>query len=161
RRFLYSSQLPTQRDSPAHPARLLDILRSTKVGDLLSRDRAFVSFVPGTPALEILRQVADTSWQEVFPILSPAGKVRAMVTAESLRIVAAERELLQMMVAVDAMQAAVTVGVNDDLRAAVEAMVTHSLREVPVVDATGKILGLLDENDVHRAYLTATTKADE
>src|SRR5689334_9027016 len=95
-RFLYASQLPTQRDSPAHPARLLDILRSTKVGDLLPRERAFVSFAPGTPALEILKQVADTSWQEVFPILSPTGVLLGMVTAESLRIVAAERELLQM-----------------------------------------------------------------
>jgi CIC family chloride channel protein len=105
--------------------------------------------------------VAETSWQDVFPILSPSGKLVGTVTAESLRIVAAERELEQMMVAADAMHPPVTVAVGEDLRAAVEAMVTHSLREVPVLDAAGRIVGLLDESDIHKAYLLATTRSDQ
>jgi CIC family chloride channel protein len=157
KRSLYHSQLPTQRDSPAHPAHLLDILRSTSVRDVLPTERAFVSFVPGTPATEILRRVAETSWQQVFPVLGPTGGLVGVITAESLRIVAAERELEQMMVAIDAMQPPVTVSLTADLRSAVEAMVTNSLREVPVLDGGGRLVGLLDENDITRSYLMATT----
>jgi chloride channel protein, CIC family len=156
KRSLYHSQLPTQRDSPAHPAHLLDILRSTKVRDVLVREREFVSFAPGTPASEILRRVAETSRQDVFPVRDSAEALLGLITSGSLRIVASEPELLQMMVAVDAMQPPVTVKINDDLRSAIEVMVTNAMREVPVLDSEGRIVGLLDENDVTKAYLAAT-----
>ena len=124
---------------------------------MLARDRSFVSFAPGTPAPEILRRVAETSRQDVFPVLSSAGTLLGLITSGSLRIVAAEGEHLQMMVAVDAMQPPVTVEINDDLRSAVEVMVTNAMREVPALDSDGKLVGLLDENDVTKAYLAATT----
>jgi CBS domain-containing protein len=36
-------------------------------------------------------------------------------------------------------------------------MLRHSLREIPVIDESGKIVGFLDETDITRAYLAATT----
>jgi CBS domain-containing protein len=38
-------------------------------------------------------------------------------------------------------------------------MLRHSLREIPVLDDAGKIVGFLDETDITRAYLAATTPA--
>lgn len=159
-RYLYHSQLPSQSDSPAHPAYLLDALRGATVRDVLPLDRPFVSFSTGIRATEILRQVAGTTWQQVFPVRSDAGALLGVITADSLRIIAAERELEQMMVAADAMQPPVTVEIGADLRSAVEVMVTSSLREVPVLDESGRIVGLLDENDITRAYLTGTARPD-
>jgi CIC family chloride channel protein len=50
------------------------------------------------------------------------------------------------------------VGPDDDLRTATQTLLQHKLREIPVVDPTGQIVGLLDEADISRFYLDATTK---
>jgi CBS domain-containing protein len=34
-------------------------------------------------------------------------------------------------------------------------MLAHGLREIPVVDDTGKVVGFLDEADLSRAYVAA------
>jgi CBS domain-containing protein len=47
---------------------------------------------------------------------------------------------------------------DDDLRAATEALLTRGLREMPVLDAEGRLVGHLDEADISRWYLEATAK---
>jgi CIC family chloride channel protein len=48
---------------------------------------------------------------------------------------------------------------DDDLRTAAEALLTHKLREIPVTDNAGQVVGMLDEADISRFYLNATTKS--
>jgi CIC family chloride channel protein len=48
---------------------------------------------------------------------------------------------------------------DDDLRTAAEILLAHKLREIPVRDASGQVIGLLDEADISRYYLAATTKS--
>ncbi|HTN83040.1 MAG TPA: chloride channel protein [Sorangium sp.] len=161
---LYHAQLPTQRESPAHPVPTLDVLKTIGVRQIMIEGRALVTFVPGTPAREMLRQAADASWQEVFPVLDTSRKMVGMITAESLRIIAVEHDLERVTVAADAMQPPVAVTAADDLRTATEAMVAHGVRELPVVDGEGAIVGFVDEADIGKAYLEATTRrarADE
>ncbi|HXI59257.1 MAG TPA: chloride channel protein [Polyangia bacterium] len=52
----------------------------------------------------------------------------------------------------------VAVRAQDDLRTAAQTLLRHKLREIPVVDGTGQIVGMLDEADISRWYLDATTK---
>ncbi|MEA2699283.1 MAG: chloride channel protein family [Myxococcales bacterium] len=52
----------------------------------------------------------------------------------------------------------VAVKAQDDLRTAAQTLLRHKLREIPVVDGTGQIVGMLDEADISRWYLEATTK---
>src|SRR5882724_3314759 len=47
---------------------------------------------------------------------------------------------------------------DDDLRSATQMLLLHKLREIPVVDGAGQIVGLLDEADISRFYLDASTK---
>jgi CIC family chloride channel protein len=47
---------------------------------------------------------------------------------------------------------------DDDLRTATQTLLANKLREIPVTDAAGQIVGLLDEADISRFYLDATTK---
>lgn len=47
---------------------------------------------------------------------------------------------------------------EDDLRTAAEALLSHKLREIAVMDSSGQVVGLLDEADISRFYLDATTK---
>lgn len=154
KRSLYSAQLPSQRDSPAHKE--ADILRAIAVERVMTTGRPFVSFAPATPAREVMQRVSDTSWQDVFPVIDGDGKMAGMITAESLRALGSSPESQPWTVAADLMQAAVTARAEDDLRSAAQTMLDKGLREIPVVAADGKILGFLDEADVAKAYLGAT-----
>ena len=153
---LYHAQVPTQRDSPAHPGHLLDVLKEIPVKQIMTKGRPFIVFSPATPASEMLKAVADYEWQDVFPVLDASDKMTGMVTADTLRIMASEPELAALTVASDALQPAVALSEGDALRTAIELMSANALRELPVVDGTGKILGFLDEADIGRAYLEAT-----
>ena len=154
KRSLYEAQLPGQRDSPAHKE--ADALRAIAVERVMTTGRPFVSFAPATPASEVLKRVSDTSWQDVFPVTDPEGKMAGMITAESLRALGSSPESQPWTVAADLMQAPVTARAEDDLRSAAQTMLDRGLREIPVVAADGKILGFLDEADVAKAYLGAT-----
>jgi CIC family chloride channel protein len=53
-----------------------------------------------------------------------------------------------------------TIRADDDLRTAAEALLAHKLREIPVVNQDGSIIGHLDEADISRWYLEATSKPE-
>jgi CIC family chloride channel protein len=155
---LYPAQLPAQRDSPAHATDALDVLKSMLVGDVMIAGRSFVSFHQGDPARELIRKAADAGWQDVFPVLDPAGKMVGMITSDVIRLIASDRELEPWTIAADAMQPPVAIGPQDDLRAATEKMLDNNLRAVPVTTAEGHIVGFLDEADIRKAYLDATSR---
>lgn len=158
RQSLYHAQLPTKQDSPAHAAPTLDVLKAISIRALMIKDRAMITFTRKTRAVEMLRKAAEMSWQDVFPVLDEGGRMIGMITADSLRLVASERELEAVTVAADLMQSPVTLTPDDDLRTAVEVMVSHGLREAPVVDEKGVVVGFVDEAEVGQAYLSATKR---
>jgi CIC family chloride channel protein len=96
RKSLYSAQLPTQRDSPAHQT--TDVLRAT-------------------PVAAVMRPLSVSG----IPIAARSLSVRD----------------------------------NADLRTAAEMLLANKLREVQVVDASGQVVGLLDEAEISRCYLKA------
>ncbi|HWM87891.1 MAG TPA: chloride channel protein [Kofleriaceae bacterium] len=162
KRTLYDAQVPTQRDSPVHrDAILLDVLRTVRVGDLMGRGRPFVSFSPATSAEDMLRRIGDAAWQDVFPVIEPDGSLSGLVSADSLRLLAAEQRDTTWAVAADVMQPAVTVAPEDDLHVATEKLVQNGLRELPVVGRKGEILGFLDEAEVARVYLRSASRAED
>ena len=159
---LYPAQVTSARESPAHrDALLLEALQSIRVADLAARSGPHVSFAPSTGAVEMLRCASDTSWQDVFPVIDASGALRGLVTADSLRILAAERDGTTWAVAADLMTSPVTVAPSDDLRIATERLVTNNLREIPVVGENGQITGFVDEAEIARVYLQAASRAEE
>jgi CIC family chloride channel protein len=160
KRSLYGAQLAAQRDSPAHPAAGLDVLRAIGVKDVMIRDRPWERFEPGTPASDMLPRIAASGWQDTFPVLDATGRILGVVTAESLRILANEPDLLPMTLAVDAMAPAAWVSVDDNLRTAAQVMVDNALREVPVIDRDGRIVAFVDEAEVGKAYLETTSRLE-
>jgi CIC family chloride channel protein len=75
-----------------------------------------------------------------------------------IRLIASDRELEPWTIAADAMQPPVAIGPQDDLRLATEKMLDNNLREVPVTSGEGRIVGFLDEADIRKAYLDATSR---
>lgn len=155
---LYSAQLPSQHYSPGHTSAPLDVLGTMKVVDVMITGRAFISFKLQTHVSEVLQCAAETTWQDVFPVLDEKGKMAGVITNDVVRLLATERELEELALAMDAMQPPVSVRPDDHLRKATELLLAHKIREVPVVDDAGTIVGFLDESEVGRAFLDATRR---
>lgn len=162
KRTLYEAQVPTMRDSPAYRDALMrDLLKSLTVKEVMTAGRPPLAFEPRTNVLDMLRHTAEASFGDLVPVLHADGKVAGVITAATLRLLSHERQHTDWILATDLMQAAVTVRPEDDLRLATERMVTYRLRTLPVIDADGRLLGLLDEADVAKVYLRAAARAEE
>jgi chloride channel protein, CIC family len=160
RTALYPAQLPSQRDSPAHAAAWARrAIAEVKAGELLKLGRRVVTLRPDDSADDVLRVMADTPEQPVFPVVDETGVLRGLVTSgASTRTIAAADDA-SWAIAADLMVAPVSVLATTTLAEVAKALVAADLRAMPVVDETGQILGLVDEHDVSRAYLGASDEA--
>src|SRR5207302_4017395 len=111
-----------------------------------------------TRASEIVRRVPSEGWQDTFPVLDEAGALQGLITSDLLRLLTADADALGWAIAVDVMQAPASVRADDDLRAAAKKMLDHGLREIPVLDDSGRIVGFLDEAETAKAYIGAASK---
>ncbi len=127
--------------------------------DVVSSDRAFVTFEHHVRAPEILRIAREPSWQTVFPVINHDGRVVGIITQEELRILADEPELLPLTNASDLMRAAVTCTIRDSLRCALERMRLERIRELPVVDDQERVIGFVDEGALAHLYLASSPSA--
>jgi CIC family chloride channel protein len=159
-RSLYHAQVPTKRESPAHKDDLVvDLLGRIRVGTVLVSGREIVSFRRGTAARDVLRGIATSDWQDAFPVLDDDGKLVGVVTTDVLRTAAVEPEAVSFAIAEDIMAAPVALTADDDLHVALEVMLAHGMRELLVVDAGGRVVGVVDEAEITAAYLAATAKS--
>jgi chloride channel protein, CIC family len=160
-RALYTSQVPTIRDSPVHrDALLLDVLRGMRVRELMRMGIVPVCFRKQTSADEIMQRVGDNPDQDVFPVLDDAEQVVGLVTTATLRVMSIEFANTRWTLAADLMQPVVSVRADDDLRTATERMVANGLRELPILDHAGHVIGLLDESELAEVYLKAAFRAE-
>lgn len=160
-RSLYHAQVPTKADSPAHRHdHVFHALAGKKVGDLSIEERSYVTFTKATPGPEVMRRIAATDWQLIFPVLDGGAKICGFIDAEVLRTMTTEREVADLTVAADLMAPPLSVTRSDDLHWAIELMLRHHVREVVITDDQGKIIGFMDESDVTRAYLNELSTAE-
>jgi CIC family chloride channel protein len=157
RRTLYHAQVVSSKASPARQAAAgADVLARTQVGQVLAPKRRFAVFTPATPMREVLEKIPENAEQDAFPVVDEGGVMRGLISADTLRHLATHREVEAWAVAADVMQPPVTIAPEADLRSAVLLMHRHGLRELPVLGADGKIVGLVDEQEISAAYLRAT-----
>jgi CIC family chloride channel protein len=154
---LYGAQVGTKRESPAHRDELiLDVLTGVRIGDVIVRNRPYETFTTRTPANEVVQKAASTAWQDVFPVVDDAGTLVGIVLSDVLRMMAANPDVGVLAIAHDLMVPPVSVKDTDNLTVALERILEHGLREIIVVDATGHIVGFLDETEITRSYQLAT-----
>lgn len=160
RRFaLYRSQVASQRLSPAHAATWARTgLQRLRAGELLGDGRPVVTLALDDRADVVLRALADAPGQSVFPVVDGDGVLRGLVTEAGTREIAAADDA-RWAIAADVMQAPVSVPHTLPLGEVARLLLERDLRAVPVVGEDGRILGLIDEHDVSRAYVTAAAGA--
>jgi Mg/Co/Ni transporter MgtE len=103
------------------------------------------------PSLTALVELAAD--QDVFPVVGTDGLLCGIVAAESLRVLASNPELHRLAVVADLMSAPASAALDQDLRSAVQLMIARDLRTLPVLDASGVIVGLLDEHEIANVIL--------
>jgi len=154
-RSLYEAQPASRDDSPAwqRADAGMDVLRSLRVADVAT-GRPFLALALGTPAREVLSRVSQADGQETFPVVDGDGRLQGVVRTSLLENLAAAGDVEPWMVAADLMQSAPSVERGADLRTAAESMLANAAREIVVIDDRRAVVGVLDEADVFRAYLS-------
>jgi CIC family chloride channel protein len=137
---------------------VMDVLEGIRLDQVLVRDDALVTFTPAALA----REIAHTSGaQEIYPVLDPTGKMIGVVTTEEIEMLREEPDLALLVNAADVMRQPIAVKMDDDLHSALEAMLAHGIRRLPVVDARGHVQGFVEEAAIAKAYLHGhTSRAD-
>lgn len=116
---------------------------------------SMVVFNEATSASDLL---AARGQQEVYPVVERAsGQLVGIITDEDLAILAAERGLEHFLNASDVMRPPIAVRMRDDLRTALETMLAHGIRRIPVVDENMCVTSSVDEETIARAYLRGHT----
>jgi CIC family chloride channel protein len=138
---------------------LADALERVALRDVLTTDRAYVTFQRNLRADEIVRIARDAGRQTVFPVVDGEGRVVGIVTDEEIRILLAEPSLWILTNASDLMRAATTVSVHDTLRRALERMHAENVRELPVLDDSDRVLGFVNEGALAHLLLSAAPPA--
>jgi CIC family chloride channel protein len=149
--LLYSSQVRTQKDSPVHGVATEDV-GARPVSAALT-GRAFVTVSPADLGEGLLPEADAEHGQAVFPVVEASGLLRGLLLASSLRALRQEPELMRWARVVDLMQPPLSVRQGEPLRQAAQQMLAHHLRALPVVDGAGRVVGLLDEDDLARVLL--------
>ena len=126
--------------------------RRSIAGDF-DRSRSFHSFSLGSSARHILGISRTAMEQEVFPVLDAQRRLAGLVTHEELRVLEAEPDLHQFVTASDLMRPSASLRLHDDLRTALEVMLSSRVRELPVIDSQGHVLGLFGDGAIRDAYL--------
>jgi CIC family chloride channel protein len=154
-RSLYRAQVPTKEDSPAHRIERPGRFSTLRVADVVDRDRPHHRFHLGAPAPEIMRVIAASTRQDAYPVVDDAGVLRGLIAPDVLRYLSGEGDAARLVVAADLMQPPFSLTLEQGLLSAGEQLVRSGLRELPVLDAAGAIVGFVDESQAMRAYLDA------
>lgn len=134
----------------------VDAIDALALAELPELDRDFVSFYPALPAAALLADLSTAGRQELFPVLDPNDALVGMITLDDLTALAAESELPGGLVnAADVMRPPIALREQDTLRVAYDLMVSSGLRELPVVNAQRRVVGLVNEVAIAHTYLQA------
>jgi len=136
---------------------VLSTLEYLRLDKLVARANAFACLPQAARPSDMLREIGAHHDQKVFPIVDASLKLVGLVTSDEVALLQGEPQLELLVTATDVMRPPVGVRMNDDMRTVFELMRSEGLREVPVVDDDGRVLGLVDEADVAQVYLRATS----
>jgi CIC family chloride channel protein len=111
-----------------------------------------VALTPEMPAVEVLLRCSDSDGRHVYPVIDEERVLLGLLTQEQLGMLASDPELVAITTAFDLMRPPVFVRADDDLAQVIDKMLTSGLRELPITDDAGHLLGCIDDQSVAKAY---------
>ena len=129
------------------------LLDAVGLHSMMDPPGSFPILTPSMPAKLVAQASAESRPRDVYPVVDEGGRLVGIITAEDLKVLASEPELVPLTNASDLMRTPTSVHPDDDMRSALDAMVAIAAREVPVTDHDGRFLGFVDEATIAHAYL--------
>lgn len=141
-----------------HDKAVLEALEDMPLAGLYARGNELVTFSPAMRARDLVRAPFA---QDVYPVLDGCDRMVGLVTTDELRMLKDEPDLGLLVNAADIMRPPVSVRAQDDVRTAMEAMIQHRLRRIPVLDDEDKLTGFVDEAAIAKVYFHRTALKQE
>lgn len=116
-------------------------------------------FAPDDGVERLVAAVEVSGRQEVFPVVDRDGRLRGVITIGDLAELADARDAGDLVRAVDVMRPPIAVRADEPAARALELMHETGLRQVPMTDGAGAVIGLTEEVTLARAYLQARRAA--
>lgn len=160
-RTMIGQQVRAPADSPAHQGQFFrDLFADTTVGQVVDRGCATACLAPGS-TLDDCRKVLAETTQTVFPVLEDRRLV-GIVTLDDLRGFVYQTEADAMVRVADlASGASAALHPEDSLARALRRFNHHRLDDLPVVDAEGTFIGLLNREALFEHYQRSTDQLAE
>jgi chloride channel protein, CIC family len=111
-----------------------------------------VALTPEMPAVEVLLRCGHSNGRHVYPVVGADRVLLGIVTQEQLGMLESNPELVAVTTAFDLMLPPVFVRADDDLAQVIDKMLTSGLRELPITDNGGHLLGCIDDQTMASAY---------
>ncbi len=145
---IYEALLEQDGIKLRHPA------EATQPGPVLSfvTGAQPVTLTPKMPAAEVLLRCGGSEGRHVYPVVDAARVLVGIVTPEQLTMLASNPDLVAVTTAFDVMLSPVFVHADDDLAQVIDKMLTSGLRELPITDSAGHLLGCIDDQAMASAY---------
>ncbi|MBX3159675.1 MAG: chloride channel protein [Deltaproteobacteria bacterium] len=159
-----------------HPTPIYDalleqdgIVLRTSAGDALEGlslaelglDAPTVVLAPAMRLDEVLERTDRAGRQEVFPVVDEEGRAVGMLTLADLAEAAEDADLDRRARTVDLMRPIPVLRRRDLVGRALELMAAQGVRELPVVDEHGTLLGLIDEAAIAHAFIKLRAAATD
>ncbi len=155
---LYTKQVPTRVESPAHRSEMLiDLLEEVKVKDAMVPAEKIVTVSPDDTVLDVLKLIEKMGYIG-YPVIEN-GKLVGIVTFEDIEKIPVEDRAKTKVR--DVMTTELIVAYPDeDLRSALAKMVNHNIGRLLVVSREDKtkLLGIITKGDIIRAYARVRAK---
>lgn len=153
---IYTKQLLNKFQSPAHEGDLtVNVLDTLKVADIFRADQPVISLQPGDNFAQVQQSIAD-SHQSLFPVQDAQGDLVGVLPVADIRKVMFEDSLRDLVVVGELAAPQVGLTPESDLYSALLKFLDTGYSQLPVVasqpDGRGRLLGLLNHEDVIAAY---------
>jgi CIC family chloride channel protein len=152
---LYSSQVGTRLNSPAHKGDFtIDLIEGMLVRDIFTPKSSLKTYREDATLDEIVHSLTRTS-QRYFPVFDLENRLVGIFSTDDVRCSLYEELLWKVAIARDIMtENVVTVRPDDDLSTALNRFTALNVDELPVVDSEdpNKILGVVRRKEAIAAY---------
>jgi CIC family chloride channel protein len=153
---IYENQVDDQFQSPAHASELtVNVLEEMRVSDVFERRRDVPTVTPDK-GFQAVRDLVLASRDATVPVVTAAGQLVGLITAEQIRPVLDETHLDRFVVAGDIAAPPVFVHLHDDLFRAHELFRASGCPQIPVLDGgpgeRAELVGMLGYRDMMHAY---------
>jgi CIC family chloride channel protein len=142
---------------PHHAARV-EPRELQRLAALVPKERPYATLGASVLGRELLCQERDG--QQVFPVIDQDRRLVGLITTADLAALAAEPELELLVSAADLMRPPIALHTDDGLLTALELMDAHGLRELPVLDSEGRVVGIIDDATIVQAHLRAASQTE-